>query len=260
DPRELFTIEAKLGEGAFGAVYRGRFKMTGFVLAIKEIRIDHVTDTAAVEREIHLLKQLHHPNTVQYFGCCFVDQCIWILNSYCGAGSILDCMTLRDAPLTEAQCAIVTADALNGLAYLHEEGIIHRDLKCSNILLTLSGQIMIADFGVSERLAPDAAASGAVVGSPYWMSPEVIRGAAAGLAADIWSLGITVIEMIDGMPPLAEMPPMRAMFKIPFLPEPSVREPARVSAALLAFVHACIRKEPQDRADAESLKQLAFVS
>jgi serine/threonine protein kinase len=114
-----------------------------------------------------------------------------------------------ERPLTESQCALVLASVIQGLSYLHSQHIIHRDLKCGNILLTDQAQVKITDFGVSEQLTESAAVRNSVVGSPYWMSPEAILGQDYDIMSDIWSLGITAIEMAHGLPPLADFHPMQ---------------------------------------------------
>ncbi|KAI9179005.1 hypothetical protein H9P43_005667 [Blastocladiella emersonii ATCC 22665] len=309
DPADLFTLEEKLGEGAFGCVYRGILKQTGFVLAVKEITLHEVRgrpgateQLAMIEKEISVLKKCVHRNTVQYYGCCRrAANRIWILTDFCGGGSMSDILALLaaqppvDSPaspsnaspggfpstvvlqrqqlagaraafracpsgLTESEVAAVAGGALEGLAFLHGKGIIHRDLKAANILLTSTGEVKIADFGVSEQLTTTAKNRNTVVGTPLWMSPEVIQGADYSLAADVWSFGITVIEATDGAPPHFDEHPMRVLFKIPHLPEPTVAHPEACSPVLVDFIARCLRKIPADRATATELLAHAFVA
>ncbi|KAJ3215669.1 Serine/threonine-protein kinase 4 [Dinochytrium kinnereticum] len=198
DPKQIFEIKEKLGEGAFGSVFKAVHKKTGFVVAVKEILIGKVNEKEIIQKEITMLRQCRHINTVQYHGCLPVDDSIWILTDYCGAGSITDCIELTDSTFSEPQIRIVLAAAVDGLAFLHSRGIVHRDVKCANILLTEDAVVKIADFGVSEKLTQTICVRNSVVGTPYWMSPEVITGSDYGTEADIWSLGITAIEMTDG--------------------------------------------------------------
>ncbi|KAJ3049954.1 hypothetical protein HK097_009061, partial [Rhizophlyctis rosea] len=260
DPRDLFRLDEKLGEGAFGSVYKATLTNTGFILAVKQIVIgSRESERVAIQKEIDLLKTCKHRNIVQYYGCVPVNEAMWILTDYCGAGSLVDCMELTRQTFSELQAAIILASALEGLAYLHEHGVVHRDVKSANILLTEQGEVKIADFGVSERLTQTIAARRTVVGTPFWMSPEVITGSGYGTEADIWSLGITAIEMTEGVPPHAEMRPMQAMFKIPFLPPPTLSEPSSFSETFNSFIAQCLTKAPAERPTAKTLLRHPFV-
>ncbi|KAI8910040.1 kinase-like domain-containing protein [Powellomyces hirtus] len=260
DPKEMFELQEKLGEGAFGSVYKAILKQTGFVLAVKQIATSKSGQREVIQKEIDLLRQCSHRNVLQYYGCVPVGDAMWILTDYCGAGSVSDCMELTQATLTEAQVAVVVGAALEGLAFLHSRSVVHRDLKSANILLTDAGEVRIADFGVSERLTVAVGARRTVVGTPYWMAPEVITGNSYGTEADIWSLGITAIEMADGVPPLHELHPMRAMFKIPYLPAPTVQDPSRFSPEFVDFLSKCLTKDPPSRPSAIQLLSHPFVA
>ncbi|TPX70706.1 hypothetical protein SpCBS45565_g01565 [Spizellomyces sp. 'palustris'] len=260
NPREMFDIQEKLGEGAFGAVFKAVLKQTGFVMAIKEVLVGKLNDRESIQKEINMLRQCRHRNTVQYYGCCSVDDdSIWILNDYCGAGSISDCIDLTESTFTEAQIAIVLTAALEGLAFLHGRNIVHRDVKCANILLTEDATVKIGDFGVSEKLTQTVCVRNSIVGTPYWMSPEVITGSDYGTEADIWSLGITAIEMTDGVPPHSDVHPMRAMFKIPFLPPPTLIQPNAYSKTFNNFIAQCLIKDPKKRPSALELLKHPFI-
>ncbi|KAI9365947.1 hypothetical protein DFJ73DRAFT_755664 [Zopfochytrium polystomum] len=237
DPSQVFEIQEKLGEGAFGAVYKAILKSTGAVLAVKDVLIGRLTDR-----------------------CFNVNDSIWILTDFCGAGSIADCIELTDSTFLEPQIAYATASALAGLAFLHGRGIIHRDVKCANIMLTEDGIVKIGDFGVSETLTQTIGVRNSIVGTPYWMSPEVITGAGYDTLADIWSLGITAIEMTDGVPPHSQIHPMRAMFKIPFLPPPTMMNPEVYSDLYKDFLSLCLSKDPKSRPSASELLNHPFVS
>ncbi|KAJ3089624.1 hypothetical protein HK102_005907, partial [Quaeritorhiza haematococci] len=260
DPREIFEIQEKLGEGAFGAVFKAVLKQTGAVLAIKEVLIGKVNDRESIQREINMLRQCSHKNTVQYYGSILVDDCIWILTDYCGAGSITDCIEITGSTFTEQQTTVVLAAAVEALAFLHGRNIIHRDVKCANILLTDDAEVKIADFGVSEKLTQTVGFRNSIVGTPYWMSPEVITGSDYGTEADIWSLGITAIEMTEGVPPHAELHPMRAMFKIPSLPPPTLSNPSAYSPEFNEFISLCLIKDPKRRPSARDLLTHPFIA
>ncbi|KAJ3114502.1 hypothetical protein HDU96_002016 [Phlyctochytrium bullatum] len=260
DPKQLFEIREKLGEGAFGSVFKAIHRRTGFVVAVKEILIGRVNEKDTIQKEINMLRQCRHLNTVQYHGCLPVDDSIWILTDYCGAGSITDCIELTDSTFSEPQIRVVVASAVEGLAFLHSRGIVHRDVKCANILLTEDAIVKIADFGVSEKLTRTICVRNSVVGTPYWMSPEVITGSDYGTEADIWSLGITAIEMTDGVPPHSTVHPMRAMFKIPFLPPPTLMNPSAFSNVFNDFISRCLTKDPKSRPTALDLKRHPFIA
>ncbi|KAJ3394149.1 Serine/threonine-protein kinase 4 [Lobulomyces angularis] len=260
DPKKLFDMHEKLGEGAFGAVYRASLKHTGFTFAIKKVHINKIENSDSIKKEIELLKGTKHINTVQYFGCYPVDDSIWILTEYCGAGSILDCIQLTKSVFSESQISIVLSSAVAGLAYLHSQGIVHRDVKCANILLTEDAGVKIADFGVSEKLTQSVQVRNSIVGTPYWMGPEVITGSDYGTSADIWSLGITAIEMAEAVPPHANLHPMRAMFKIPFEDPPTLSHPEVYSYEFSSFLSKCLVKNPTKRSTAAALKNLPFIS
>ncbi|KAJ3033316.1 Serine/threonine-protein kinase 4 [Rhizophlyctis rosea] len=235
-------------------------KQTGFVLAVKQVIIgSRESERVAIKKEIDLLKGCKHRNIVQYYGCVPVNEAMWILTDYCGAGSLIDCIELTNQTYSEHQAAVILAAALEGLAYLHNQGVVHRDVKCANILLTEQAEVKIADFGVSERLTQTIAARRTVVGTPYWMSPEVITGNGYGTEADIWSLGITAIEMTEGVPPHADMRPMQAMFKIPFLPAPTLANPSNYSDTFSSFLAQCLTKQPMERPTAKTLLRHPFV-
>ncbi|KAJ3011031.1 hypothetical protein HKX48_007059 [Thoreauomyces humboldtii] len=261
DPNEMFELQEKLGEGAFGSVFKAILKQSGFVLAVKQIQTGKNEETKqTIQKEIELLRALSHRSVLQYYGALVVQDAMWILTDYCAPGSVSDCMELTEATLTEKQLAIVLAASLEGLEFLHSRQVVHRDLKCANILLTEAGEVKIADFGVSERLSVAVGVRRTVVGTPYWMAPEVITGNGYGTEADIWSIGITAIEMADGVPPLANIAPMRAMFKIPHLPPPTVQDVGRFTSEFIDFLAKCLTKDPKNRPTATQLLTHPFVA
>ncbi|RKO85967.1 kinase-like domain-containing protein, partial [Blyttiomyces helicus] len=238
---------------AFGSVFKAVVKETGFVVAIKEVLVGKLNDRDTIQKEINMLRQCTNRNTVQYYGCCSVDDSIWILTDYCAAGSITDCIELTESTFNEKQIALVLAAAVEGLSFLHSRHIVHRDVKCANILLTSDAVVKITDFGVSEKLTQTVCVRNSIVGTPYWMSPEVITGSDYGTEADIWSLGITAIEMTDGVPPHSDQHPMRAMFKIPFLPPPTLMSPSAYSKTFNDFIVQSLIKDPKRRPAAVEL-------
>lgn len=197
---------------------------------------------------------------------------------YCGAGSVSDIMRLRKKTLTEDEISTVLSDTLKGLEYLHLRRKIHRDIKAGNILLNSEGHAKLADFGVAGQLTDTMAKRNTVIGTPFWMAPEVIEEIGYDCVADIWSLGITALEMAEGVssqiinkicndikyfyfkkPPYGDIHPMRAIFMIPTKPPPSFREPDRWTPEFIEFVSGCLVKNPEERATATDLLQHEFI-
>lgn len=252
DPTLIFEFLAQLGEGSYGSVYKALDKRDGKVVAIKVLEVEN-EDTTALVREIHILSQCHSKYIVAYKGAYEKDQHVWIVMEYCGAGSICDIMAICDLVLDEAQIAVVLKKALLGLQYLHSQNKIHRDIKAGNILLTDDGECKLADFGVSAEVSHTMPKRTTTIGTPYWMAPEVLQAHEYDGKADIWSLGITAIEMAVGEPPLSNIHPMRALFMIPNNPPPKLPHPEKYSPEFTDFIAVCLQKDPAKRPDATTL-------
>eukprot|EP01104_Vermistella_antarctica_P012772 TRINITY_DN375_c0_g2_i1.p1 TRINITY_DN375_c0_g2~~TRINITY_DN375_c0_g2_i1.p1 ORF type:complete len:1031 (-),score=222.49 TRINITY_DN375_c0_g2_i1:26-2911(-) len=259
DPDEVFRLEHKLGEGAFGSVYRASLRATDAVFAIKMISGDGI-DHEEIEKEIEILKQCSHANVVGYYGTAKKDNALWILMDFCALGSIKDMMDTTQITLTEQEIAVVCAQSLRGLVYLHAMNVIHRDVKAANILLTEDGQVKIADFGVSEQLSDASADTEGIAGSPYWMAPEVSMKKPWDGKADVWSLGITVIELAEGHPPNHDIHPMIAMRMVISHDPPTLENEAAWGEDMKDFVAKCLVKDPNDRPDAIELMMHPFVT
>lgn len=178
----------------------------------------------------------------------------------CEPGSISDCMRMLKSTLTESQIRAVCASVLLGLSYLHGRKYLHRDIKSANILLTREGQAKIADFGVSAQLSTIHSKRVTAIGAPFWMAPEVIKEEEYDGKADVWSLGISVIEMAEGKPPYHEVHPMRAIFMIPQKESPTFKDPSAWSADLVSFLSKCLVKDPNKRLSTEELLTHPFVA
>uniref|UniRef100_A0A336LX21 non-specific serine/threonine protein kinase n=1 Tax=Culicoides sonorensis TaxID=179676 RepID=A0A336LX21_CULSO len=257
-PEEVFDIMCKLGEGSYGSVYKAVHKESGAVLAIKQVPVD--TDLQEIIKEISIMQQCDSPYVVKYYGSYFKNTDLWIVMEYCGAGSVSDIMRLRKKTLTEDEISTILSDTLKGLDYLHIRRKIHRDIKAGNILLNSEGHAKLADFGVAGQLTDTMSRRNTVIGTPFWMAPEVIEEIGYDCVADIWSLGITALEMAEGKPPYGDIHPMRAIFMIPTKPPPSFREPDRWSPEFIDFVSLCLVKNPEERATANSLLQHPFIT
>lgn len=256
-PEEVFDIICKLGGGSYGSVYKALHKESGQVLAIKQVPVD--TDLQEIIKEISIMQQCDSPYVVKYYGSYFKNTDLWIVMEYCGAGSVSDIMRLRKKTLSEDQIATILSDTLKGLEYLHRRRKIHRDIKAGNILLNTEGHAKLADFGVAGQLTDTMAKRNTVIGTPFWMAPEVIQEIGYDCVADIWSLGITALEMAEGKPPYGDIHPMRAIFMIPTKPPPSFREPDQWSPEFIDFVSQCLVKNPDERATAEYLLTHEFI-
>ncbi|CAH8671221.1 unnamed protein product [Schistosoma curassoni] len=256
-PSEVLEIICKLGKGSYGSVYKARYKANGGIVAVKKVPVD--SDLADIVKEISIMQQCDSPFIVKCYGSLFDSQDLWICMEYCGAGSIADIMRLRGKAIGEEEIATVLHYSLCGLDYLHQMRKIHRDIKAGNILLLNSGAAKLADFGVAGQLSDTLAKRNTVIGTPYWMAPEVIQEIGYNCSADIWSLGITAIEMADGKPPLADIHPMRALFMIPSQPAPALRKPSNWSLEFRAFIAACLAKSPEARPTAAALLQTEFI-
>jgi len=256
-PEEVFDIMCKLGEGSYGSVYKALHKESQQVLAIKQVPVD--TDLQEIIKEISIMQQCDSPYVVKYYGSYFKNTDLWIVMEFCGAGSVSDIMRLRKKTLSEDEIATILSDTLKGLEYLHIRRKIHRDIKAGNILLNYEGHAKLADFGVAGQLTDTMAKRNTVIGTPFWMAPEVIEEIGYDCVADIWSLGITALEMAEGKPPYGDIHPMRAIFMIPTKPPPSFREPDRWSPEFIDFVTLCLVKNPEERASATALLQHDFI-
>jgi len=258
DPSEVFQKIEKLGEGSYGSVYKAMHNRTGEIVAIKEVAMEDDLDEIIIE--INIMKQLSDPYIVNYYGNYLLQNELWIIMEYCGSGSVADLMSVCKECLTEEQIASIMCDTLKGLDYLHRNNKIHRDIKAGNILINDEGLAKLADFGVSGQLKDDDAKRNTVIGTPYWMAPEVILEIGYGCEVDIWSLGITCIEMADSRPPLCNIHPMRALFAIPSKPPPTLTSPEEWSDEFNSFIAACLVKDAADRPPAITLLEHPFVN
>uniref|UniRef100_A0A8C7VFB0 non-specific serine/threonine protein kinase n=1 Tax=Oncorhynchus mykiss TaxID=8022 RepID=A0A8C7VFB0_ONCMY len=256
-PEEVFDLLEKLGEGSYGSVFKAIHKESGQVVAIKQVPVE--SDLQEIIKEISIMQQCDSPYVVKYYGSYFKNTDLWIVMEYCGAGSVSDIIRLRNKTLTEDEIATILKSTLKGLEYLHFMRKIHRDIKAGNILLNTEGHAKLADFGVAGQLTDTMAKRNTVIGTPFWMAPEVIQEIGYNCVADIWSLGITSIEMAEGKPPYADIHPMRAIFMIPTNPPPTFRKPELWTDNFTHFVKKCLVKNPEQRATATQLLQVRYT-
>lgn len=243
---------------SYGSVWKALHRSTARTVAVKRVPVDE--DLGELIEEINVMKECRSPYVVQYFGSYYKEPELWIVMEYCAGGSVMDIMQILGRCLTEPQIACTMASVVQGLRYLHSIRKIHRDIKSGNILLNNEGHAKLADFGVSGQLSDQMAKRQTVIGTPYWMAPEVIKEVGYDVKADIWSLGITCIEMAEGNPPHHNIHPMSAIFLIPSKPAPTLQDPSKWSKDFIDFLSRCLNKDPEARASAEELLKHPFVT
>jgi len=258
DPEADYEILEELGEGSYGSVFKARHRKTGEMYAIKIVPTEN-DNTDELRKEIEFLRKAKNLFVVNYVGSYQKSGHIWIVMEICEPGSISDLMRMTKSTLSEDEIRSVAACMLVGLEHLHSQRLIHRDIKAGNILLSNSGIAKLADFGVSRELTTVQSKADTTIGTPFWMAPEVIHDGRYDTSADIWSLGITLIEMAEGEPPFTNLHPMRALFVIPKKPPATFKDADQWSPELNDFLASCLVKEPFSRPSVEKLMQHPFV-
>ncbi|XP_037995912.1 STE20-like serine/threonine-protein kinase isoform X2 [Motacilla alba alba] len=265
NPEEFWEIIGELGDGAFGKVFKAQNKETKVLAAAKVIDTKSEEELEDYMVEIDILASCDHANIVKLLDAFYYENNLWILIEFCAGGAVDAVMLELERPLTEPQIKVVCRQTLEALNYLHENKIIHRDLKAGNILFTLDGDIKLADFGVSAKNTRTIQRRDSFIGTPYWMAPEVVmcetsKDRPYDYKADIWSLGITLIEMAQIEPPHHELNPMRVLLKIAKSDPPTLAQPSKWSSDFKDFLKKCLEKNVDARWSASQLLQHPFVT
>uniref|UniRef100_A0A8D0DEF9 non-specific serine/threonine protein kinase n=1 Tax=Sander lucioperca TaxID=283035 RepID=A0A8D0DEF9_SANLU len=264
NPNDLWEIIGELGDGAFGKVYKARNKETGVLAAAKVIETKCEEELEDYIVEIDILAKCDHRYIVKLLDAFYHDNKLWIMIEFCPGGAVDATMLELDRGLTEPQIKVVCRQMLEALSYLHSMKIIHRDLKAGNILLMLDGDIKLADFGVSAKNTKTLQRRDSFIGTPYWMAPEVVmcetmKDAPYDYKADVWSLGITLIELAQIEPPHHELNPMRVLLKIAKSEPPTLEQPHKWSQEFKDFLKKALDKNPETRPTVAQLTEHPFV-
>ncbi|XP_073731660.1 TRAF2 and NCK interacting kinase a isoform X4 [Misgurnus anguillicaudatus] len=270
DPAGIFELVELVGNGTYGQVYKGRHVKTGQLAAIKCMDVTG-EEEEEIKAEINMLKKYsHHKNIATYYGAFIkknppgMDDQLWLVMEFCGAGSVTDLIkNTKGNSLREDWTAYISREILRGLSHLHFNKVIHRDIKGQNVLLTENAEVKLVDFGVSAQLDRTVSRRNTFIGTPYWMAPEVIAcdenpEATYDYKSDLWSLGITAIEMAEGAPPLCDMHPMRALFLIPRNPAPRLKS-KKWSKKFQTFIESCLVKNHNQRPNTDQMLKHPFI-
>uniref|UniRef100_A0ACB8G4B5 Serine/threonine protein kinase, STE, PAK/STE20 n=1 Tax=Sphaerodactylus townsendi TaxID=933632 RepID=A0ACB8G4B5_9SAUR len=257
DPRTMLENYVKIGEGSTGIVCIAREKHSGRQVAVKMMDLRKQQRRELLFNEVVIMRDYQHVNVVEMYKSYLVGDELWVLMEFLQGGALTD--ILSQIRLNEEQIATVCESVLQALAYLHSQGVIHRDIKSDSILLTLDGRVKLSDFGFCAQISKDVPKRKSLVGTPYWMAPEVISRSPYTTEVDIWSLGIMVIEMVDGEPPYFSDSPVQAMKRLRDSPPPKIKNSHKTSPVLRDFLERMLTRDPLERATAQELLDHPFL-
>ncbi|ESA42235.1 hypothetical protein GE21DRAFT_9114 [Neurospora crassa] len=258
DPREIYRGFTKIGQGASGGVYTGHERGSNRLVAIKQMNLEQQPKKDLIINEILVMKESSHPNIVNFIDSYLCAGELWVVMEYMEGGSLTDVVTFNI--MTEGQIASVCRETLRGLQHLHSKGVIHRDIKSDNILLSMEGNIKLTDFGFCATINEAQSKRTTMVGTPYWMAPEVVTRKEYGRKVDIWSLGIMAIEMIEGEPPYLTESPLRALWLIATNGTPHIKDEQSLSPVFRDFLYFALKVDPEKRASAHDLLRHDFMN
>ena len=256
DPRHDLENFIKIGEGSTGIVCIATETESRNQVAVKRMDLKKQQRRELLFNEVVIMRDYHHPNIVEMYDSYLVEDELWVVMEYLEGGALTDIVT--NVRMSEEQIATVSMMCLKALAYLHSQGVIHRDIKSDSILLSADGNVKLSDFGFCAQVSSDLPKRKSLVGTPYWMAPEVISRLPYGPEVDIWSLGIMVIEMVDGEPPFFNEPPLQAMRRIRDMPPPKLKN-TKVSPQLQGFLYKMLVRDPAQRTSAVELLHHPFL-
>lgn len=262
NPLDKYNLKKDVGAGASGTVCEATDKATNKSVAIKKMDLEKQPKKELIITEIEVMRENHHPNIVNFVESFLIESQerseLWVVMEYLEGGALTD--VVIETILSENQISGITKRCNDALAYLHSQEIIHRDIKSDNVLLGLRGEVKLTDFGFCAQITPDKTKRSTMVGTPYWMAPELVSRKPYGFKVDVWSLGIMVIEMLEGEPPYLNQAPIKALYLIVSNGKPSLKESTEVSPQLQDFLNKCLEVDPDERWSCKQLQKHPFLS
>ncbi|CAO0790211.1 unnamed protein product [Mucor circinelloides] len=259
DPNECYKKIKRVGQGASGSVYVANSLATNTKVAVKQMDLAHQPRKELIVNEILVMKESQHPNIVNFLDSFLVGSSdLWVVMEFMEGGALTDVID-NNSKMTEQQISTVCLETVAGLHHLHSQNIIHRDIKSDNILLNSQGHVKISDFGFCAKLTDQKRKRATMVGTPYWMAPEVVKQKEYGAKVDIWSLGIMAIEMIENEPPYLDEEPLKALYLIATNGTPTLKNPERLSSELKSFLAVCLCVDVRSRANSMELINHEFL-
>lgn len=253
DDPSLYQLQKKIGQGASGSVYIAENKKTRQRVAIKQMPLETQPRKELIVNEILVMQSSCHPNIVNYLDSYLVQRELWVVMEYMEGGPLNEIIDHHHQHMKESHIAGIVFETLKGIHHLHSKNIIHRDIKSDNVLLDRQGHVKLTDFGFCAKLTSEQSKRATMVGTPYWMAPEVVKHKAYSFKIDVWSLGIMAIELVDGEPPYLDEEPLRALFLIASNGTPKIKQKHKLSELFKAFLAASLAVDASERSSSTQL-------